>query len=206
MPHIKEKHLLELHKTIDKSNEERDQFETVFRNERDKNTQLKSERNVLIHLSTVSVILLFTVVALYFITPNLVIQKRYLEANGLSLVKREVLETNILQKRNEDNQEQALTIENEEILVSNIESDLLNQMVYVVQIAASENELTSIFYRGLKGLTETYEDGYYKYFIGNFESLSEAQDYRKELLKIGFEDAFVASYENSKRQKIEEAW
>ena len=45
-------------------------------------------------------------------------------------------------------------------------------------------------------------DELFKYSIGLFEALSEAKKMKTELVKIGFQDAFVASYINGERQKI----
>ncbi|PHO01812.1 sporulation protein, partial [Rhodobacteraceae bacterium 4F10] len=41
-----------------------------------------------------------------------------------------------------------------------------------------------------------------KYSLGLYTTLDEAKGLQKELIKIGFNDAFVASYINGKRQKI----
>jgi len=216
MPHIEENDLLELFKTIDKINEERDEFETVFKDERKKNKKLKTERNVLLRVSTLSLLSLITAAALYFIIPKLFIQQRYLNANGLALVHQDTLNEETTQtkttneksvaKRIGDSNSESTFQENIDVPISEIETSISDEMFYVVQIAASEIELVSIFYRGLKGLKETHEDGYYKYFIGNYDTLDEAQKQRKQLLKIGFKDAFVASYTDNKRLKIEEAW
>ena len=46
---------------------------------------------------------------------------------------------------------------------------------------------------------------YYAYSLGTFETLEEAQKFRKQLVNIGFDDAFVASYQDGQRVKIEAA-
>lgn len=46
---------------------------------------------------------------------------------------------------------------------------------------------------------------FYAYSVGNFETLEEAQKFRQELVAMGFNDAFVASYRDGKRIAIEDA-
>jgi len=53
---------------------------------------------------------------------------------------------------------------------------------------------------------EIKSGGYNKYAVGNFETLKEAKKFRREMVKLGFRNAFIASYKNEKRIKIEEAW
>ena len=43
---------------------------------------------------------------------------------------------------------------------------------------------------------------YLRYSIGLFSTLKEAQNFRRQLLRLGFDDAFVASYINGERQEI----
>ena len=52
---------------------------------------------------------------------------------------------------------------------------------------------------------EFEEGGFYKYSLGAFETLEEAQYFRKNVLNLGFHDAFVASYQNGQRLNIEDA-
>ena len=47
---------------------------------------------------------------------------------------------------------------------------------------------------------------FYSYSLGNFETLKEAQNFRKQLVDIGFDDAFVASYKEGKRIQIEDPY
>ena len=57
-----------------------------------------------------------------------------------------------------------------------------------------------------EGLTNTMfvkTNPYYSYSLGNFETLEEAQKFRKQLVAMGFKDSFVASYKGGKRLKIE---
>jgi len=43
------------------------------------------------------------------------------------------------------------------------------------------------------------EDGMYKYTSGVFDTHEEALQYRAEMVRIGFNDAFVVTFTNGKR-------
>ncbi|MEE4197977.1 MAG: SPOR domain-containing protein [Bacteroidales bacterium] len=72
--------------------------------------------------------------------------------------------------------------------------------LFKVQIAASKNklndqELKSI-YRGSKKINQSFEDGWYKYSLGEFTDYDEAKTLRKQ---TGVKDAFiVSSYDGEK--------
>lgn len=82
-----------------------------------------------------------------------------------------------------------------------LKNTIKNEKIYSVQIGAfSDNEYT-LLSETLAGTASNLE--MFKYSIGLFKTLQEAQDFRRELLKIGFKDAFVASYIDGIRQEIE---
>ena len=86
--------------------------------------------------------------------------------------------------------------------ISNIEENYNGQTVYSVQIGIfSKNRHPLISENTLVGIASK-NDELFKYSIGLFEVLSEAKKMKTELVKIGFQDAFVASYINGERQKI----
>ena len=80
-----------------------------------------------------------------------------------------------------------------------------DQVVYTVQVAALEKQklplrsgnTNYISGPGVKGLTT--------FSIGVYYSLEEAQILRNALVKMGFGDAFIASYKNGVRVRIESA-
>ena len=77
-----------------------------------------------------------------------------------------------------------------------------DKTIYSVQIGVFSKKNHALISTVTIPSTVTIKDGYFKYSIGLFESLSEAKSLKKELIKIGFKDAFVASYINGVRQKI----
>ncbi len=81
-----------------------------------------------------------------------------------------------------------------------------DELVYAVQIGAFEEKNLSMFSDNFVNFKEIKSEGYNKYALGNFETLAEAKRFRRELVKLGFRNAFIGSYQNGKRIKIEEAW
>ena len=74
--------------------------------------------------------------------------------------------------------------------------------IYSVQIGViSEKDFPLLASQTIPS-TVTSSDEYFKYSLGLYTNLQEAKDLRDEFIKIGFEDAFVASYIDGKRQKI----
>ena len=75
-------------------------------------------------------------------------------------------------------------------------------IIYSVQIGViSEKDFPLLASQTIPS-TVTSSDEYFKYSLGLYTNLQEAKDLRDEFIKIGFEDAFVASYIDGKRQKI----
>ncbi|TYP77398.1 SPOR domain-containing protein [Aquimarina intermedia] len=83
---------------------------------------------------------------------------------------------------------------------------LSGETVYAVQIGAFEKKDLSLYSDGFSNFREIRAGSYNKYALGNFKTLEEAKRFRRELVRMGFRDAFIASYQNDERVKIEEAW
>ncbi len=81
-----------------------------------------------------------------------------------------------------------------------------DKVVYAVQIGAFEEKNLSLYSDNFVNFKEIKSEGFNKYALGNFETLNEAKKFRRELVKLGFRNAFIGSYQNGKRVKIEEAW
>ena len=77
--------------------------------------------------------------------------------------------------------------------------------VYSVQVKAfSDNKITSISEKFTNTLVYD-DDSLYKLSLGVFETLKEAQEFRKTLMESGFDKRiFVISYKEGKRLKIED--
>ncbi|MBW1297082.1 SPOR domain-containing protein [Aquimarina litoralis] len=85
-------------------------------------------------------------------------------------------------------------------------ASLKDQLVYAVQIGAFEQKDLSMYSDKFVNFREIKAGNFNKYALGNFASLSEAKKFRRELVRLGFRGAFIASYQNGERIKIEEAW
>ena len=91
---------------------------------------------------------------------------------------------------------------NTETMADEVAQNTNGQTIYSVQIGVlSENKYPLLSSEVIPS-TVTTDDGYLKYSLGLYTTLGEAKNLQKELVKIGFSDAFVASYINGKRQKI----
>ncbi|WP_440066636.1 hypothetical protein [Tenacibaculum discolor] len=91
---------------------------------------------------------------------------------------------------------------NTETLADEVVQNTNGLTIYSVQIGVlSENKYPLLSSEVIPS-TVTTNDGYFKYSLGLYTTLDEAKGLQKELIKIGFNDAFVASYINGKRQKI----
>ncbi|CAL2064236.1 hypothetical protein [Tenacibaculum sp. 190524A05c] len=84
--------------------------------------------------------------------------------------------------------------------ISKIKNNIKNEVVYSVQIGAFSEKRYPLLSKTIAGTLSNEE--YLRYSIGLFSTLKEAQNFRRQLLKIGFGDAFVASYVNGKRKEI----
>lgn len=140
-----------------------------------------------------------TVYFMNFSTPsNMISQKDHNDQTGILESKIAGLEETI----------QNLSM-NQELNVDNTAENagsLNDELVYAVQIGAFEQKNLSMYSDNFVNFKEIKSEGFNKYALGNFETLKEAKRFRRELVKLGFRNAFIASYQNGERLKIEEAW
>ncbi|MCF2873856.1 MULTISPECIES: SPOR domain-containing protein [Tenacibaculum] len=85
---------------------------------------------------------------------------------------------------------------------SDVSKKTSGKTIYSVQIGVFSKRNHPLLSSKTIPSTVTSSDGYFKYSIGLFSTLKEAKKLQRELVKVGFDDAFVASYINGKRQKI----
>ena len=77
--------------------------------------------------------------------------------------------------------------------------------IYSVQTGMLPLEATGLISPGLANGIFVEAHPYMKYSIGLYETLEEANALRRGLVKLGFSDAFVASYKGTTRIKIHSA-
>ena len=175
----------------------------------DKNEDLKESydkvikhRNIFLALA----LLFFSLVIIGFILkklkPELFLDKAKLETQGLSVVSSQEYNSLIDFKES-----QLISGSNTEVETENLESKTSESIgdakIYAVQIGAFVNNDIELFSDSFTQFREFQSGGFYKYSLGAFETLSEAQEFRKKVINIGFQDAFVASFVNGERVAIE---
>jgi outer membrane protein OmpA-like peptidoglycan-associated protein len=64
--------------------------------------------------------------------------------------------------------------------------------VYTIQLKAAKKPMNMIEFRGIDGVKEIFcEDGYYRYVVGEFNSIKKARTALAPYTKTGFRDAFI---------------
>jgi hypothetical protein len=63
---------------------------------------------------------------------------------------------------------------------------------YSVQLMALKTPVDISFFKNVDGIQQKkYDDGYYRYTVGNTKSYSEAQELKEKLKKAGYTDAYI---------------
>ncbi len=100
-------------------------------------------------------------------------------------------------------QNQELSLVNEFYLAKQY---LEKEKIYSVQIKSFVENNATLASEALTNTLFVKTNPFYAYSLGTFETLEEAQKFRKELVDLGFNDAFVASYQDGKRVQIEDPY
>ncbi|HET8735221.1 MAG TPA: SPOR domain-containing protein [Pricia sp.] len=197
MPFIEESDLLELHKDIDKAQiiNERLLDQIKFKNKEIRKN--KFQRNALAGITGLFLIGALTV---FSFTAGRSVSNNYESPNHL-LVSIDSLDAIKSRIDNLKQQNEELSLVKEFYLAKEF---LEKEKIYSVQVKSFiENNMTL----ASEALTNTMfvkTNPFYSYSLGNFETLQEAQNFREQLVAIGFQDAFVASYKDGQRLQIEE--
>ncbi len=202
MPYLNEDDLVALHKQIDdaedKLAETNEELETTTETlNKQKEDSVKNKKNTLIQNIVLSVI---TGIALALAF--------YFYSNGSSSININEIKQNeasrVIDSMNNAHLDELANNSNNnsiEETTAAIKSNLEGQKIYSVQIGAFTKNRYTLLSETIAGISSNEE--LFKYSIGLFETLREAQNFRKELIKVGFRDAFVASYIDGVRQEIE---
>lgn len=199
MPFIEESDLLDLHKDIDKAQiiNERLLDQIKFKNKDLK--KLKLQRNVLFSITLLFVI---GVLAITSFTAGLS-SKNALENQNNLLVSIDSLDAIKTRIDNLKLQNQELSLVREFYLAK---AFLEKEKIYSVQVKSFVDNNVTLASEALTNTLFVKTNPFYAYSLGNFETLDEAQHFRKQLVDMGFKDAFVASYKDGKRIKIEDPY
>ncbi|MDT0539533.1 SPOR domain-containing protein [Croceitalea sp. P059] len=196
MPFIEENDLLDLHKDVEKSQiiNERLLDQIKFKNKDLK--KLKIQRNVFVAITG-----LFLVGTLAITSFTAGLSTSNSNQNNL-LVSIDSLEAMKMRSDNLKIQNQELSLVKEFYLAKEF---LEKETIYSVQVKSFVENNATLASEALTNTLFVKTNPFYAYSLGNFETLEEAQTFRKQLVNIGFSDAFVASYKDGKRVKIEAA-
>ena len=196
MPFIDENDLLDLHKDVEKAQiiNERLLDQINFKNKDLK--RYKIQRNVLLGFLGLFVIG-FLAIGSYTagVNTSVTTPDNY-------LVSVDSLEAYKARMNNLKQQNQELSLVKEFYLAKQF---LEKDKIYSVQIKSFVDNNVSLASNALTNTMFSKANPYYSYSIGTYSTLEEAQELRKVLIEAGIKDAFVASYKDGKRLKIEPA-
>ncbi|MCX2680122.1 SPOR domain-containing protein [Galbibacter sp. EGI 63066] len=202
MPYIDENHLVNLHKVIESKEISEEKLLNELRRQREEKDRIHRSRNVFRWTSVSLIAVLFVGVLLYFVKPSVYVNDSLLQSQNKMLI-----DKNDLQSYKDQISQLEGHIENSNHQLDEIDyRNIDKEVIYAVQIAALENKDLSLYSEELRNISQYRDQPYNKYSLGNFTSLDDAKTFRKELVDLGFNDAFVASYKDGKRIKIEEAF
>ena len=196
MPFIEESDLLELHKDIDKAQIINERLLDQIKHKNKELRRSRIQRNI---FAAVTVLFLIGALAVTSFTMGLSsrTQTQYVSNNDDDkLLDEYEQQVASLRKQNEE-----LSLIKEFYLAKEF---IENEKIYSVQVKAFVENNLNLAPEALTNTLLVKNNPFYAYSLGNFETLDEAKRFRDELVKMGFEDAFVASYKNGKRVAIEE--
>ena len=196
MPFIEENDLLDLHKDIEKSQiiNERLLDQIKFKNKDLR--KLKIQRNISAGIAAAIFLAVFGLWS-YFSGITTSRARNNQENLLVSIDSLDAIKTRIgnLKEQNEE-----LSLVKEFYLAKQF---LEKEKVYSVQVKSFVENNVTLASEALTNTMFVKTNPFYAYSLGAFETLEEAQKFRRQLVNLGFEDAFVASYQDGQRLKIE---
>lgn len=195
MPFIEETDLLDLHKDIEKSQiiNERLLDQIKFKNKDLRRVRI--QRNVLVGITT-----LFILGIIGLTSFSVGVNSSNNQQNNL-LVSIDSLDAIKARIDNLKEQNQELSLVKEFYLAKQF---LEKEKIYSVQVKSFVDNNVTLTSDALTNTLFVKTNPFYAYSLGTFETLEEAQKFRKQLVNLGFEDAFVASYKDGERLQIED--
>ncbi|AXT49891.1 SPOR domain-containing protein [Aquimarina sp. BL5] len=201
MPDIKNEDLLSLHYQIEKAEVEQQKLEDLLN---DRSLELKKNRASKIMFKILCSVLLIT-------TITLIIYVVFWVGNSSSSVTTNNKEFSSFQSEIDGLKNQLNQLKKEQPDLKNIKDlylyrSLINKdTVYSVQIQSFTTDKVSLVSEKFTNTLFYNDTYYYKLSLGIFETLEEAQEFRKILLQSGIIDKniFVISYKEGERIRIE---
>ncbi len=196
MPFIEESDLLDLHKDIDKAQIINERLLDQIKYKNKELRKNKIQRNV---FAGITGLLAVFILAFTSFSAGLS-SNRFSRQDTNLLVSIDSLDAVKTRIDNLKAQNDELSLVKEFYLAKQF---LEKETVYSVQVQSFVDNNLTLASDALTNTLFAKANPYYSYSLGTFETLKEAQDFRKQLVKIGFDDAFVASYKDGQRLKIE---
>lgn len=199
MPFIEESDLLELHKDIDKAQIINERLLDQIKIKNKELRTSKIQRNV---LGGITALFLAGTLAVTGLTAGLSMNKGSFESSQSNLlVSIDSLDAIKSRIDNLKQQNEELSLVNDFYLAKKF---LEKETIYSVQVKSFVDNNVALASEALTNTLFVKTNPFYSYSLGNFGTLEEAQKFRAELVDIGFQDAFVASYKDGKRVQIED--
>ncbi|MDX1363219.1 MAG: SPOR domain-containing protein [Arenibacter latericius] len=199
MPFIEESDLLELHKDIDKAQLINERLLDQIKYKNKELRRSKIQRNI---FGSITVLFLIFTLAVFSYNAGFVRSTNMESRNNLlvSIDSLEVIKARIdnLKEKNEE-----LSLVKEFYLAKKF---LEKEKIYSVQVKSFIDNNLTLASESLGNTIFAKTNPFYSYSLGNFETLEEARSFRYQLVKMGFKDAFVASYRDGKRIEIEDPY
>ena len=87
--------------------------------------------------------------------------------------------------------------------IDRVISEPFDSTTYRVQIGAFRKPLSNQIFKGIDNLISfTNKNGLIIYMVGSFNKYEEAIDYQSQMQARGFDDAFIITYDNGERVKL----
>ena len=198
MPFIEESDLLELHKDIDKAQIINERLLEQLKYKNKDIRKNKIQRNV---LAGITALFLVGTLTVFSFTAGRSVSNNHESPSNL-LVSIDSLEAIKSRIDNLKSQNEALSLVREFYLAKEF---LEKEKIYSVQVKSFVDNNITLASEALTNTMFVKTNPFYSYSLGNFETLQEARKFRVQLVNLGFEDAFVASYQDGKRIQIESA-
>lgn len=196
MPFIEESDLLELHKDIDKAQIINERLLEQIKLKNREVRKKKWQRNILAGLTG---IFLIGILLVFSFTAGRSVSNNYESPSNL-LVSIDSLDAIKSRIDNLKQQNEELSLVREFYLAKEF---LQKEKIYSVQVKSFIDNNMTLASEALTNTMFVKTNPFYSYSLGNFETLKEAQNFREQLVDLGFQDAFVASYKDGKRVQIE---
>lgn len=184
MPLIDEDKLAALYKEVDNERKSAEFFRQLH--ERNKKN-LANKRFYVVGFYALLVVWMITGFYVYFhSTEDVSVKESLVEENVSALLENVQRENALLKTQGTD-----------------IQSVLRSQTVYTVQLLASSNERLALFSDQFVNFRAHPINDFYAYSLGNFATEEEAENFRQELIKMGFSDVWVTIYKENERILID---